>query len=167
MNALRKITDRLIGLSTWIGGLCLVGLVGVILVDVVGRAFHKPLFGSQDLINMGMALLVFGGMALCDRSGGHIAVDLLQPRFPHRLNRFIDIFSALLGVVIFVLIAVTVHQSAKLSEMLNISTNLLRLPRAWFQWGLAGLSLVAALGLLMRALELTLSGRDIRQEDET
>ena len=160
---MRRLADGLIGLSALIGGACLLGLTGVILVDVVGRAVGMPLFGSQDLVTMGMALLVFGGMALCDRQGGHIAVDLLEPRFPPVLNRAIDIGSALLGAAIFLLIAYTIHESAKLSQMLNMSTNLLRLPRAWFQWGLAGLSVVAALGMLLRAVELAATGRDVRK----
>lgn len=164
MTQLRNITDRLIGLSAFFGGFCLMGLVGVILVDVVGRAFGVPLVGSQDLMNMGMAILVFGGMAMCDREGGHIAVDLFEQRYPPAMNHAIDIFAAALGVVIFVLIAWTVHESAKLSQMLNISTNLLRLPRAWFQWGLAGLSLVTALGMAVRTLELILTGYDIRKD---
>ncbi|GGE43050.1 hypothetical protein GCM10011517_08380 [Actibacterium pelagium] len=113
---------------------------------------------------MGMAILVFGGMALCDRQGGHIAVDLLEPRYPARLNRIIDIVAALTGAVIFVMIAYTVHESAKLSQMLNISTNLLRLPRAWFQWGVSVLSIVTALGMALRALELALKSKDIRKD---
>ena len=117
MIFMRKIADGLIGLSAFVGGLCLLGLVGVILVDVVGRAFGSPLFGSQDLINMGMAIMVFGGMALCDRNGGHIAVDLLEPRFPAGMNRAIDIFAAFAGAVIFVMIAYTIHESAKLSML--------------------------------------------------
>ena len=164
MGAMRKLADGLIGLSAFIGGLCLLGLVGVILVDVVGRAFGAPLFGSQDMINMGMAILVFGGMALCDRNGGHIAVDLLEPKFPAKLNRIIDILAAIMGAVIFVMIAYTLHESAKLSQMLNMSTNLLRLPRAWFQWGVSALSLVTAFGMLLRAIELGVSGRDVRKE---
>ncbi|HAV08133.1 MAG TPA: TRAP transporter small permease, partial [Rhodobacteraceae bacterium] len=79
-------------------------------------------------------IVVFGGMALCDRNGGHIGVDLLEHRFPDWLNRAIDIFSALLGALIFVMIAYAVWESAKLSLMLNLSTNLLRWPKAWFQW---------------------------------
>jgi TRAP-type C4-dicarboxylate transport system permease small subunit len=165
VTLLRKIADRLIGLSALIGGLCLMGLVGVIIADVVGRALGSPLFGSQDMITMGMAILVFGGMALCDRSGGHIAVDLLEPRFPAAMNRAIDIIAAVAGTVIFLMIAYTLHESAKLSEMLNISTNLLRLPRAWFQWGGAALSIITALGMALRAVELVVSGRDIRRED--
>lgn len=164
MSRLRAIADGLISLSAFVGGLCLLGLVGVILVDVVGRAFGMPLFGSQDLITMGMAIMVFGGMAMCDREGGHIAVDLLEPRYSHTLNRVIDIIAALTGAVIFVLIAYTLHQSAKLSEMLNMSTNLLRLPRAWFQWGVSILSIVTAIGMCLRAAELAFLDKDVRKE---
>ena len=166
MDSLRKTADRLIGLSATIGAVALVGIMVTILIDVVGRAMGRPLYGSQDIITMSMVILVFGGMALCDRQGGHIAVDLLEPRFPPGLNRLIDIVVALTGAVIFAFIAWAVWDSAKLSQMLNLSTNLLRLPKAWFQWALAGFSVLAALGLLLRALELGLSGRDIRREAE-
>jgi TRAP-type mannitol/chloroaromatic compound transport system permease small subunit len=116
VTLLRKIADRLIGLSALIGGLCLMGLVGVIIADVVGRALGSPLFGSQDMITMGMAILVFGGMALCDRSGGHIAVDLLEPRFPAAMNRAIDIIAAVAGTVIFLMIAYTLHESRQVER---------------------------------------------------
>ena len=161
---MRRAADGLIGLAALIGGACLLGLVGVILVDVVGRALGAPLFGSQDLITMGMAVLVFGGMALCDRRGGHIAVDLLEPRLPGPVNRAIDVASALLGAVIFAMIALALHELAALSQMLNMSTNLLRIPRAWVQWGLVALSLVTALGMLLRAAELAFAGRDTRKD---
>lgn len=166
MNALRKTADRLIGLSATIGAVALIAVMVAILIDVVGRAFGKPLYGSQDVVTMAMVILVFGGMALCDRQGGHIAVDLLEPRFSARFNRLIDIVVALTGAVIFAFIAWAVWDSAKLSQMLNLSTNLLRLPKAWFQWALAGFSVLAALGLLLRAAELALSGRDVRREPE-
>jgi len=161
---LRTWADRLIGLSATIGAVGLLVEVAVILTDVIGRAFGYPLYGSQDMITMTMVILVFGGMAMCDRDGGHIAVDIFEPRYPAWLNRFIDIFAATLGAIIFVFIAWAILESAKLSVMLNLSTNLLRLPKAWFQWGLAGLSIGTALGMLLRAVELALSGRDIRTE---
>ncbi len=164
LTHLRNWADRLIGLSANIGALGLLLEVVIIMIDVMGRAFGNPLFGSQDMITMAMVILVFGGMAMCDRQGGHIAVDLLEPRFPAGMNRFIDIASALLGAVIFVFIAWAIVESAKLSVMLNLSTNLLRLPKAWFQWALAGFAILTALGMALRALELTLSKRDIRSE---
>ena len=161
---LRSWADRLIGLSATIGALGLLVEVAVILTDVTGRAFGNPLYGSHDMITMTMVILVFGGIAMCDRDGGHIAVDIFEPRYPAWLNRYIDIFAATLGAVIFVFIAWAILESAKLSVMLNLSTNLLRLPKAWFQWGLAGMSIVTAFSMLLRAIELALSRRDIRTE---
>ncbi|MDG1281279.1 MAG: TRAP transporter small permease [Pseudorhodobacter sp.] len=165
--SIRKAADGLIGLSAAIGSLALVVEVVLILVDVIGRAFGAPLFGSQDMITMVMVLLVFGGMALCDRDGGHISVDLIERYVPGVLNRLIDMFSALLGAVIFVFIAYAVMESAKLSVMLNLSTNLMQWPKAWFQWALCGFALVTAAGMALRFVELAISGRDIRREKET
>ena len=59
LAALRKLADRLIGLSTSIGALALVFLMGVIMVDVVGRAFGSPLYGSHDIVTMFMVIVVF------------------------------------------------------------------------------------------------------------
>ena len=164
MDRIRTIADRLIGLSASIGALALIFEVVVILIDVVGRALGKPLFGSQDYITMAMVILVFGGMALCDRTGGHIAVDLFERYFPRAMNRAIDIVSALVGAAIFLALAWAVYESAKLSVMLNLSTNLIRLPKAWFQWALCGFAVMTALGMLLRAVELTFSTRDVRTE---
>ena len=156
--------DRLIGLSAAIGALGLVAEVLVILVDVIGRALGAPLFGSQDLITMTMVILVFGGMARCDRNGGHISVDLFEHFYPRALNHLIDILSALAGAVIFAGMAYAVNESAKISVMLNLSTNLLKLQKSWFQDALSVLALLTAAGMLLRAVELTLTGRDIRKE---
>jgi len=162
----RRIADRLIGLSAAIGVIGIFVEVAVILVDVIGRAFGSPLFGSQDIITMTMVIVVFGGMALCDRMGGHIGVDLAERHLPWVVNRAIDVAAAVLGAVIFVFIAWAVWESSKLSQMLNLSTNLLRMPKAWFQWALAGLALLTAAGLLLRAAEMLLLGRDVRVERE-
>lgn len=164
MHGIRKTADRLIGLSATIGGLGLVIEVVVVLVDVIGRAFGSPLYGSQDMISMTMVILVFGAMALCDRNGGHISVDLLEDRFSSGFNRWVDVFSALLGALIFLGIAWTVWDSAKISQMLNLATNLLYLPKAWFQWVLAGFSVITALGMILRAVELALGRPDVRHE---
>jgi TRAP-type C4-dicarboxylate transport system permease small subunit len=160
---IRKLADGIISLSAALGALGLIFEVIIILADVIGRALGSPLYGSQDIVTMTMVILLFGAMALCDRQGGHIAVDLFERSYPAVLNRFIDVFSALLGTVIFVGIAYAVNESAKISTMLNLSTNLLLIPKAWFQNGLSIFALITAAGMALRAVELTLSGRDIRK----
>ncbi len=164
---LRKAADGLIGLSVALAALGLLFEVGVILVDVVGRAFGNPLYGSQDLITMTMIILVFGAMAACDRTGGHIAVDLFQRHYPPAMNRSIDILAAITGAVIFAALAYATWDSARISEMLNLSTNLLRLPKAWFQYALIGFSVITALGMALRAAELSLTRTDVRHDGKT
>ena len=165
MLTLRRIADRLIALSAIIGSLGLLFEVVVILIDVIGRAYGKPLFGSLDLITMTMVIVVFGGMASCDRRGGHIAVDILERFFSKNVNRAVDALSAFLGALIFIVMAWAVYESAKLSLMLNLSTNLLNLPKAWFQWMLSGFALLTAFGMLLRAIELALNRQDVRRDE--
>jgi TRAP-type C4-dicarboxylate transport system permease small subunit len=164
LTTLRKVADGLISLSASIGAIALLFVMGVIVVDVIGRALGSPLYGGHDITTMTMIIIVFGAMALCDRKGQHIAVDLFENKYPAAMNRAIDILVALFGVVIFVALAWATYDSAKLSVMLNLSTNLLRLPKVWFQDALSIFALVTAFAMLLRALELTLSGRDIRKE---
>lgn len=167
MLAIRRIADRLIDLSAVLGSIGLLIEVAVVLIDVVGRAVGHPLLGSQDLITMTMVIVVFGAMAICDRAGGHIVIDVFESHFPRFFNKAVDIFSAFLGAAIFVVIAWTVYESARLSVMLNLSTNLLNLPKAWFQWALCGFSLLTALGMVLRGVELAAGVRDVRREDLT
>ena len=162
MTALRKLADGLIGLSAILGSAGLLLVVAVTLSDVVARGFGAPIRGAQDITTMTMVIVVFGAMALCDREGGHIAVDIFERRYPPALNRAIDILAALAGALIFAAIAWAVWESAKISQMLHLSTNLIRLPKAWFQWALAGFAVLTALGLALRAAELALTGRDVR-----
>lgn len=161
---MRKIADGLIGLSAALASLALAFIVVVIFADVIAREAGNALRGAQDVTTMAMVIVVFGGMALCDRRGGHIAVDVFEKRFPDRLNHVIDIVSALLGALIFIGIAWAVWESAKISQMLNLSTNLIRLPKAWFQWALSAFAIITALGMMLRAAELAITGRDVRPE---
>jgi len=158
-TVLTRIVDGLITVSTVIGCLALLGEVAVIVVDVVGRYFGLPLRGARDVSQMGMVLVVFGGMALCGRQGTHIVVDLFEASFPVWLRRATDVAGALIGAVIFILIAYTVWESAKISQLLNLRTNILGWPRAYFQWALCAFALVSALALILRAL-LSAAGRD-------
>lgn len=163
LGAVRALTDRLIGLSAMLGMLGLLFVVGIVLVDVIGRAFGNPLYGSLDMTTMTFVVVVFCGMALCDQQGGHISVDLFERFFPPRLNHLIDIVVDLLGGAIFLTMAYAVMKTAQLSAMLNLKTNLLGLPLAWFQWLLVVLAILTGAAVLLRALDLMLSGRSFRQ----
>ena len=164
---LDRLAAGLTGLAAIFGTIGLLVEVVVILADVVGRYFDAPLQGAQDVSTMTMLIVVFGGMALCDRQGGHIAVDLFEAAMPEWLRRAGDIFSAVLGALIFFGIAWTMMESAALSRMLNLATNIIQLPKAWFQYAVTFFSVVAGLGMAVRAIVLIIGApprTDTREE---
>lgn len=67
LRALDTVAGRVIALSAILGTLGLLTEVAVILSDVIMRYFGAPIRGAQDVVQMSMVVLVFGGMALCDR----------------------------------------------------------------------------------------------------
>ena len=133
----------------------LIGLAGAVLM-IIGSMVYAG--GVMPFVDVPSVIIVFGGMALCDREDGHIAVDLFETAFPVWLNRIVDIFSDFLGAVIFGGIAYTVADSASISQLLNLSTNLLRLPIAWFQYAVCVFSVIGAAAMLLRAVTLIASG---------
>lgn len=167
LSFLRKGVDRLVSLSAAIGGIGLIFEVVLILTDVVLRFFGAPLAGAQDLSQMAMTVVVFGGMALCDRVGGHVAVDIFERSFPHWMNHLANIVSAFLGAAIFACLAWTIYESAKLSVMLHLATNIISLPKQYFQWGVSIFSAITAFAMFLRGVELILGGNTYRREAST
>ncbi|MBL1241109.1 MAG: TRAP transporter small permease [OCS116 cluster bacterium] len=164
LKRLTKLADRFINLSAIIGSIGLIVEVVIILIDVVGRMFDMPLVGAQDISQMSMIILVFGAMALCDKTGGHIAVDIFETSFPRWLNNSIDIFSALIGALIFALIAWAIYESSKISQMLNLATNIIYLPKAYFQWAVSAFCIITSVGMLLRGISLAVIGKEVEEE---
>jgi TRAP-type C4-dicarboxylate transport system permease small subunit len=154
---IQKGADGFTHLFALIGTLGLVAQVMVILVDVIGRYFGAPLTGAQDISQMAMVVLVFGAMALCDKVGGHISVDLFETVMPGWMIRIGDALSALLGAAGFLGIAWATLESAALSKMLNLATNIIGLPKVHFRYFVVAASLVTALGMALRAVSLILT----------
>lgn len=161
-----RLEDMLIGMSSFFGTICILLQVAVILVDVTGRYFGSPLTGARDITQMAMSLVVFGGMAQCDRIGGHISVDVFESHLPSALNRLSDIISPLIGAAIFLGLAWTIWESAALSRMLNLATNIIYLPKAWFQYAVVVMCLITAIAMLLRAAEAVIGGRHMPHDRE-
>jgi TRAP-type C4-dicarboxylate transport system permease small subunit len=151
---LQRAVDGLVTLSAVAGSVALIVIVATVLVDVAGRYFGSPLYGAQDIVQMASVFVVFGGMAFCERRGGHIQVDLLERAFSDRTNRVLLVVGCVAGAVVFALIAWRMWEASKLARMLNMATNILGLPRAPFQYAVIALSGVASAGLALKAVVL-------------
>ena len=158
LKFLHGAADRLIDLSAALGALGLAAIMAVVVVDVIGRYFGAPLYGAQDIQEMTAVFVVFGGMAYCDRQGRHIAVDLLEPVLPPRLNLWLTILGHVLGCAVFALIAWYVWEATKFSIMLNLATNILQIPRAPFQYVIVAFAALTSLAMALRLLDLAMAG---------
>lgn len=158
LRILDTIAARVTALVAVLGTLGLVAEVVVILIDVIGRFFGLPLRGAQDITQMSMLVLVFGGMALCDRIGGHVSVDVFERKFSVGLRRATDIAAALLGAAIFAGIGWNMWKSAAMSAMLNQKTNIINLPFAWFKYFIVLACVITVFGMIVRAVSLILGG---------
>lgn len=156
-----QVADRLISLSAIVGTIgLLIGVVDVV-IDVVGREFHRPLRGAQDISQMAMVTMVFGGMAMADRLDAHIAVDVFEGVFSKRLNKITQIIAPLVGSLVFILLAKAMWDSAALSQLLNLATNIIYLPKAWFQYMAVIMCSITALAMFLRAVDTMLGHNEL------
>ena len=77
-------------------------------------------------------------------------------RFPRWLVRLTDVSAAALGALVFGLIAWNMWKAAGLSQMLNLSTNIIGLPKDWFQFFVVACSVITTFGMTLRAVSLSL-----------
>ena len=140
--------DRLARALALAAGAILIGLVLLTVADVGLRyLFDAPIFGAHDITELGLILVVFGAMAYCGRSGGHVAVDVMGQWMGPRLRRRADVAVAALAAATFGVLAWRAAVSALDAAAAGEASNLLTLPYAPFYW-------VIALGAALYAVAL-------------
>jgi TRAP-type mannitol/chloroaromatic compound transport system permease small subunit len=93
-------------------GLVLLGSVGMMLsmlicfADVIGTNFLDwPVPGTLEITESTMVLIVFGALAFTQEKRGHIRVEILHGLMSARMKSLADLFTHLLALVFFVLLA--------------------------------------------------------------
>ncbi|MEO1104340.1 MAG: TRAP transporter small permease, partial [Pseudomonadota bacterium] len=88
-------------LLTATAGILLVGMMGLTVVDVVGRyLFSAPVPGAFEATQIMLALAIFAGLPLVTARGEHVTVRLVLDHLPPRLQGVFDIVAALLVAVL-------------------------------------------------------------------
>jgi TRAP-type C4-dicarboxylate transport system permease small subunit len=109
------------------GGFLLVGMMAVTCVDVVGRFFGHPIFGSGEIVTIMATLAISMGLAFTHQTGGHVGVEILIRLFPARTQTVIEICTNILSLALFVLVtwrmtvyAQTLQKTGEISMNLKI-----------------------------------------------
>ena len=86
-----SVWGRGLGALAAIGGIALIVLMTITVVDIVGRNLGiLYLQGVIEISNLTIVFLGFLGLAYCFNVGGHIVVDLATATAPPRLNMILD-----------------------------------------------------------------------------
>ena len=125
MNFFWKIIQWLLDKMKIIGAACLVGMTLLTCVDVVGRAFGHPVFGSVEIVGFMATLAVAMAMPYTHQVKGHIGVEILVRLFSEKTQNIIDICTGILSLILFGVITwrMTVY-ARTMQESGEVSMNL-------------------------------------------
>ncbi len=126
MKSFEKIVQKIVAIMKIFGTVCLVGMTALTCVDVVGRAFGRPIFGSVELVGFMATMAVAAALPYTHQMKGHIGVEILLRLFSRKIQTIIELCTNLLSVFLFALItwrmadyAHTMQQSGEVSMSLE------------------------------------------------
>jgi TRAP-type C4-dicarboxylate transport system permease small subunit len=87
-----------------IGAGCLVAMMLLTCVDVVGRAFGHPIFGSVEIVGFMATLAVVMAMPYTHQVQGHIGVEIIVRLFSEKTQTIIDICTGSVSLILFAIV---------------------------------------------------------------
>jgi TRAP-type C4-dicarboxylate transport system permease small subunit len=144
---------------SWFGGLILMGIVVLIVIDVTLRyVFNRPFSFSIEVIGIALVVVVFASILLCTASRGHLVIDVLVSRFSPRGQAITDAVMHFLSIGVCIIIAWrSIVYAVYLSEIGYVST-LLKMPLYPFSLFIAFCSCLMTLILLLDFFKYTIAG---------
>ena len=98
MNVISKSFDWVLDMLKIVGAACLVGMTLLTCVDVVGRFFGHPVFGSVELVGFMATLAVALALPYTHQVKGHIGVEIVVRLFSERTQAIIDLCTSILSL---------------------------------------------------------------------
>lgn len=109
-----------------VGAACLVGMMGLTCVDVVGRFFKHPIFGSVELVGFMATIAVAMALPYTHKVDGHVGVEIVVRLFSDRTREVIALCTSFLSLLLFAVVtwrmtlyARTMHASGEVSMNLE------------------------------------------------
>ncbi len=99
-STLDKFSDLLKG----IGGVALTCMMLLTVVDVIGRFFKYPIFGSVELVGFLATIVVATALPYTHKIDGHVGVEILVRLLSERAQLWFDILTRSLSLMLFSLI---------------------------------------------------------------
>ncbi len=126
MNIFSKSLDKFSGLLKIIGATALTAMMLLTVVDVIGRFFKYPIFGSVELVGILATIVVAAALPYTYKVDGHVGVEILVRLLSQRTQIIIDLFTRTLSLFLFCLVtwqmflyAADIHDTGEVSMNLE------------------------------------------------
>lgn len=146
--------ERILGILV---AIVLFTIMSLTFVNVFMRyVFVSPITGSEEIVQFGMAILIFSALPLVTYSERHISVGLLQGKLPNRATWFQRLFILTISMAA---LAIMVRQLAEYGRDLaqdRITTTVLELhlaPLSYFMSAFSAVTFLTLVILLVRHLK--------------
>ncbi len=127
-NVVQRISDGLRILGLW----CLTGMMFLTCVDVVGRKFNHPIFGSVELVGFMATLAVAFALPYTHQVRAHIGVEILVQLLSEKSQTILGLCTSILSLLLFAVVtwqmtayAITMQKSGTVSMSLELPEHLI------------------------------------------
>jgi TRAP-type C4-dicarboxylate transport system permease small subunit len=104
MNLFWKVVQRISAGMRVLGLWCLVGMMLLTCVDVIGRKFNHPIFGSVELVGFMATLAVAFALPYTHRVKAHIGVEILVQLLSERSQAIFELCTSILSLLLFAVV---------------------------------------------------------------
>ena len=109
-----------------VGAFCLAGMAFLTCIDVAGRFFRHPIFGSVEIVGFMATLAVAMALPYTDRIKAHVGVEILVRKCSEKTQTITDICTRILSLGLFAIVtwrmivyAYTMQESGEVSVILG------------------------------------------------
>lgn len=126
MRFISQALDSFSNFLKLIGAVALTGMMLLTVVDVIGRFFKHPIFGSVELVGFMATIVVAAALPYTYKVDGHVGVEILVRLLSDKAQIVVDIFTRTLSLALFCLIAwqmflyaMDIHETGEVSMNLE------------------------------------------------
>ena len=101
MNPIAKILNKCSRSLKFLGALALTGMMLLTVVDVIGRFFKHPIFGSVELVGFMAVIATAAALPYTYKQDGHVGVEILTRLLPTKIRILVEIITRSLTLVLF------------------------------------------------------------------
>lgn len=155
LDAFERGFERGLRLLAYAGGLVLAGLVLMVVYEIGMRYFFgRPFRGGYEITELAMAVIVACGLPYTAIKRGHVSVDILSGLFDRPGFRWLNFLVHVAGAALLAFVAWQSYKYAMRSADFGVVSNMMKIPKAPFQLGVALSMGLISIVLMLEAIRV-------------